>query len=156
MTMQPDPPTLDEPLVTRRATHAFPARFDVIPETTRFVETFCATHGIGRNDALRLAVIVEELVANTIVHGHRGETDAPIAIALFVVAEGVALSYEDTAPAFDIAAALLDAKRPLDAAFDERPVGDLGLRLLAHYAESVRYAYDNGRNRVLLTLPRSP
>lgn len=153
--MQYDPQTLDPHPETGAAICTFPARLDTVPETARFVEGFCASHGIGRDDRLRLALIVEELVSNTIRHGHRAESDAPIVIALSAAADAITLRYEDTAPAFDLVAALSDAKRPLDEDFDLRPVGNVGLRLLAHYADTVRHAHENGRNRVTLTLRRS-
>lgn len=150
--MHSDPQTLDESPATCRATRTFPARFSIVPETARFVEGFCERHGIGRQDRLRLSLIVEELVANTILHGHRGETEAPIVIALGACGDGVVLHYEDTAPAFDFAEALASARELPETDFDTRPVGKLGLRLLAHYAGTVRHVHEGGRNRVTLTL----
>lgn len=150
--MPSDPRALDQQPVTSSATRVFPSRLAIVPETAVFVEGFCRGHGVGHDDMLRLVLVVEELVANTIVHGHGNECDAPITLTLCAVAGGVALLYEDTAPAFDPTAALADAQRPLDTEFHLRPVGNLGLRLLAHYSGSVRYAHENGRNRVWLTL----
>jgi anti-sigma regulatory factor (Ser/Thr protein kinase) len=146
---------LDEPSTTAAVTRSFPARLAIVPETAAFVEAFCARHGVGRDDALRLVLIVEELVSNTIVHGHRAECDAPIVLCLSLVPAGIALLYEDTAPAFDSTAALPEADGPLDTEFETRPVGNLGLRLFAHFADNVRYRREDGRNRVWLTLRHS-
>jgi anti-sigma regulatory factor (Ser/Thr protein kinase) len=151
-----DPRTLEPLTASIGAVRSFPARYSIIPETARFIETFCASHDVGRDDGLRLALIVEELVANTIVHGHGGESDAPIVIGFSVAADAVTLRYEDTAPAFDFAAARAQTIDPLDVEFDLRPVGNLGLRLLSHYADSVSYARTSGRNQITLTLRRSP
>jgi anti-sigma regulatory factor (Ser/Thr protein kinase) len=137
---------------TASVTRAFPARFAIVPETAKFVETFCGAHGIGHDDTLRLVLVVEELVANTIMHGHRVECDAPITLTLRLVAEGIELRYEDTAPAFDITAALANAEATPDAALEARPVGELGLRLLAHYGRDARYRRESGRNRTWLTI----
>ena len=126
-----------------------------MPETASFVETFCALHDVHRDDRLRLTLLLEELVANTIVHGHGEESEAPIRVALTVSSQAITLQYEDTAPAFDVVAALSDVRDPLDLAFDERPVGHLGLQLLAHYAKDLRYARGDDCNRITLTLPRS-
>ena len=79
-----------------------------------------------------------------------------IVIGFSVAADAVTLRYEDTAPAFDFAAALAQTIDPLDVEFDLRPVGNLGLRLLSHYADSVSYARTSGRNQITLTLRRSP
>jgi hypothetical protein len=65
------------------------------------------------------------------------------------------MQYEDTAPAFDVVAALASASDPHDLEFDARPVGHLGLHLLAHYAKGIRYAREDDRNRITLTLRRS-
>ena len=87
--------------------------------------------------------------------GHRGECDAPIVASLHATAEGVELCYEDTAPRFDLAAALDRARAPLDEPEPGvRPVGGLGLRLIAQYTECVRHGYENGRNRSFLRLRR--
>ena len=152
--MPPDSQLLEGSTVTNGAQRTFPARFSIVPETARFVEVFCASHDVARDDALRLALIIEELVANTILHGHDGECDAPIVIALGVSAGTVTLCYEDTAPPFDFAAAIRNVADPVDLAFDDRPVGNLGLQLLAHYADTVAYARDDVRNRITLTLKR--
>ena len=148
-----DSSLIDDASAARRASRTFAARLASVPEISRFVEAFCAAHDAGREDTLRMTLVVEELVANTIAHGHRGECDAPIVVSLHATAEGVELCYEDTAPRFDLSAALDQARRPLDAEnLAVRPVGGLGLRLIAEYAGCVRHVYNQGRNRVTLRL----
>src|SRR5205085_7259539 len=143
---------LDLPAPANAATRTFPSRFASVSDLAHFVDGFCAAQDVHREDRLRLTLILEELVSNTIVHGHGGERDLPIAVSLAVTPIAITLRYEDSAPAFDVAAALANATDPLDADFDARPVGHLGLHLLAHYAADVRYVRDNGRNRVTLKL----
>ena len=153
--MPSDTRLFDDAQAARRATGTFAARLAQVPEMSRFVEAFCAAHDAGREDTLRMTLVVEELVANTIAHGHRGECDAPIVVSLHATAEGIELHYEDTAPGFDLAAALDEACAPLDdRQLAVRPVGGLGLRLIAQYAEGVRHVYEHGRNRVSLRLRR--
>lgn len=152
--MQSDSRLIDD-MAARSATRTFVARFTDVPEMARFIEAFCVAHDTGREDTLRMTLVVEELVANTILHGHRGECDAPIAASLCATAEGIELCYEDTAPRFDLATALDKARAPLDDPEPEaRPVGGLGLRLIAQYTECVRHGYENGRNRTCLRLRR--
>jgi serine/threonine-protein kinase RsbW len=134
------------------ATGSFPARLAIVPETAAFVEAFCARHGVARAISLRLVLIVEELVSNTVIHGHQAECDAPITLRLRIAADAIELLYEDTAPAFDSTAALSDSEGPLDMEFEARPVGNLGLRLLAHMCDDVRYAREEERNRVWMTV----
>jgi anti-sigma regulatory factor (Ser/Thr protein kinase) len=138
------------------ARRTFPARLSILPETAAFVEDCCARHGVAHDDALRLVLIVEELVTNTIIHGHRAECDAPITLAVRVGPRGVGLRYEDTAPPFDLTAAISEMVNELDAEVDlPAPPGNIGLRLLAHLASEIRYARDGTRNLVELTLPRA-
>ena len=150
-----DTSLVDDARAARRASRTFAARLARVPEISRFVEAFCAAHDAGREDTLRMTLVIEELVANTIAHGHRGECDAPIVVSLHATAEGIELGYEDTAPMFDLATALDEACAPLDdRQLAVRPVGGLGLRLIAEYAGRVRHAYEQGRNRVSLRLRR--
>jgi serine/threonine-protein kinase RsbW len=155
MSMQSVPDALDMSAPANAATRTFPSRFTSVPDVANFVEAFCAAQDVRREDRLRLNLILEELLSNTIVHGHGGERDSPVTVSLAVTPIVIMLRYEDLAPGFDVAAALANAKDGVDADFDERPVGHLGLHLLAHYAADVRYVRDNGRNRVTLTLQRS-
>jgi len=133
---------------------AFPARLACLGAATAFVERFCALHGIGRDDLLRLTLIVEELFTNTVVHGHRGDSDATIRIGLGATPGALALQFEDAAPPFD-PLQWLDASLPdLDAGVDARPVGGLGVHLLVRMAERVDYAHVDGCNRLRLWLQR--
>ena len=154
--MPTDTSLIDDAMAARRESRTFAARLANVPEASRFAEAFCAAHDAGRDDALRMTLVVEELFANTIAHGYRGECDAPIVVSLHATADGIELCYEDTAPRFDLSAAIEEACTPIadeDAA--ARPIGGLGLRLIAQYAGCVRHAYEQGRNRVSLRLRRS-
>ena len=152
--MQSDSRLLEQPKAGRRATRTFVARLAVVPRITSFVEAFCVAHDAGGDDALRLALVVEELVANTIAHGHRGECDAPIVVSLRASSAGVELRYEDTAPCFDLVAALAEVRETANSADEPQQVGGRGLHLIAHYGEDVRHTCENGRNRVSLKLRR--
>ena len=131
----------------------FPARFTSLTDSAEFVDTFCARHGLDTDLALKLTLVLEELFTNTITHGFGAESDATVRIALTAShAQSVSLIFEDTGPAFDPLAA--DTPRPhtLDGAFGARPVGGLGIHLVKQFASAQRYAREDGRNRLWLTL----
>jgi serine/threonine-protein kinase RsbW len=130
----------------------FEARMVMLPETATFVESFCAFHGIGRADALRLTVIVEELFTNTVEHGYGGESDAPIRIVLSVAVDEVEVFYEDGAPRYDPLDRLSRTPLDLDATIDSRPVGGLGVQLVRQLTASARYVHADGFNRLWLRL----
>ena len=129
-----------------------PARMDCLPQAIVFVEEFCRKRQGARDDVLRLSLIVEELFTNTVMHGHGGDSDAPVRIGLDGDLLNFELSYEDTAPPFDP----LDqgARSTIDPADSERPVGHFGLVLVVSMAARCSYAREQDRNRLRLTLRR--
>lgn len=79
----------------------FPARLAAPPETAAFARDFCERNGVSRDDALRLTLIIEEFFTNTVEHGYRTESDAPIRVTLAASGPHVTVLYEDAAPAYD-------------------------------------------------------
>ena len=139
------------------AASAFAARMASLSDVIGLVEEFARGHGIARDDLLRLTLVVEELFTNTVVHGHGGDSDALIRLALGATEAEVCLLYEDDAPPFDASAGVAEhASDPGDtgATGTDRRVGGLGLRLVAHHAARLRYAREEGRNRLWFVLRR--
>lgn len=132
------------------------ARLSELGAATVFVETFCRQQGIVRNDALRLVLMVEELLTNVITHGHGADSAAPVRIGLRAEDRGVTLQFEDTAPAFDPHSRLAQGLAELEADAAARPIGHLGLPLVFRMASASYYDYADGWNRLRLVLPRTP
>lgn len=130
----------------------FPARFAALRDAATFVQRFCETNGMDRDDALRLRLVIEELFTNTVQHGHGGESEAPIRVALELRDDRVRVLYEDTAPRYDPIQTRTNAESALDAAPEARPVGGLGLALLRALVADSRYVYEDGKNRLWLTV----
>ena len=138
--------------MSTREQRLFPARLAMLPETASFAQAFCDRHGIVRHDALRLTLIIEELFTNTVEHGYRGECDAEIRIALSVERGGVGVLYEDSAPRYDPLARLSDAPASIARAVESRPIGGLGVYLVGQLVEHASYVYEEGCNRLWLTM----
>jgi serine/threonine-protein kinase RsbW len=139
-------------LLDRQTTRSFPARLDLLPSVAAYLEKTCTAAGLVRDDCLRLTLLVEELFTNTVLHGHGGDTDALVTLSVEVGTGAIALTYEDSAPSRDPF-----ATRPrLDegASVEERPVGGLGLPLIAGIVERLEYSYVGGRNRMYLVVRR--
>ncbi len=133
----------------------FSARMHSLPEATRFVQDFCAQHGVGAAEVLRLTLVVEELLTNSIVHGHGGGADAAaVQLQLIIGDTQLALHFEDRAPPFDPLRYLAEAAPRLDVGAEERQVGGLGLPLVAQLAERFDYVHADGCNRLRLVLRR--
>lgn len=130
----------------------FLARLDQLRLVRAFVESFCADGGLQRTDCLRLNLVLEELFTNTVRHGHRGDCEAPIWIALERAADGVRVVYEDRAPPFNPYAYTRLPDAPLDTTVSMRKIGGLGVLLTKELAAARDYAYLFGRNRIRLTM----
>ncbi len=115
-----------------------------------FLEGFCADTGLPRQDCLRLNLVLEELFTNTVKHGHRGDSDAPVWIGLTRTDGAVQVVYEDKAPPFNPYARLTEHSP--DMTLEMRKIGGLGVLLTKELAASRDYAYLFGRNRIRLTL----
>jgi serine/threonine-protein kinase RsbW len=129
----------------------FLARLDQLRPVQAFLEEFCADSGVPRTACLRLNLVVEELFTNTVKHGHRGDTDAPIWVEVSRAGDRVELVYEDKAPPFNPYSRILDQPPP-DTTVSMRKIGGLGVLLTRELAASRDYAYLFGRNRIRLVL----
>lgn len=134
------------PVVLR--TTMFPAKIAQLHELRAFLETFCAEAGIDRDGCLRLNLVLEELFTNSVRHGYRGDSDAPIWVSLGAQEGGqVAVSYEDTAPPFNPY-----ARASPDTTQEIGKLGGRGVLLLQRLSATRDYAYLYGRNRIRLAL----
>jgi anti-sigma regulatory factor (Ser/Thr protein kinase) len=126
----------------------FPASLEQLHALRAFLEAFCAQAGIDREGCLRLNLLLEELFTNTVRHGHRGNSDAPVWISLAVGEDrGVTITYEDTAPPFNPY-----ARESPDTTQEIGKLRGRGVLLLQRLAASGDYAYVYGRNRILVGL----
>jgi len=146
MTLSPSDPVSEQ--------REFPARMAALAVADAFARDFCDRHGVGHDDALRLTLVVEELFSNTVRHGYGRDSDEPVRIALAVRDGQVALVYEDRAPPFDPLARMAVPPESLADPVETRAVGGLGVHLLGQLVDDARYAYEDGSNRLWLTLGR--
>jgi anti-sigma regulatory factor (Ser/Thr protein kinase) len=117
----------------------------------QFIADICAANGVPRKACLRLTLLVEELFTNTVVHGHGADTESPVYLAFHIQPSAIVLTYEDTARPFDPFARVRVPDDALD--LENRPVGGLGVALVAAIAERVEYAHVAGKNRISLVIP---
>ncbi len=127
----------------------FPAALGGLRAIRAFAERFCAQAGVGRDACLRLNLVLEELFTNTIRHGYRHASQAPVWISLSRADGALRIVYEDSAPPFNpyawlAAAAASEGPQPV-----RRP-GGLGILLTRELAASREYAYIFGRNSIRL------
>ena len=119
-----------------------------------FVEGACAGAGIGREDCLKVLLIVEELFTNTVTHGYRGESESPVWMSFEPRKEGFVLLYEDAAPPHNP----FGEFRPTETSvlLAQQPVGGLGLKLIRSLATDASYNREGERNCIRLTFGVRP
>lgn len=125
---------------------------DALAEADAFVDAFGARHGLDSRAVLYLQLMVEELFSNTVVHGYGRECDEPIELVLAIDGAGVTLVYEDAARPYDPLAMLPILQAQLAAPLEDRPIGQLGVALVAGIADDMRYTFGGGRNRLQIRL----
>jgi serine/threonine-protein kinase RsbW len=128
----------------------FPSRLQAWRKARVFIEEFCRGAAVPREVALKANLVVEELFLNTVKHGHRGGSDAPVWITLSAEDGKVAVSYEDNAPPFNPFSRA--TREMLEALSETRREGGLGVLLANSLAASADYSYVFGRNRIRLAL----
>jgi serine/threonine-protein kinase RsbW len=122
---------------------------DSMAEIRTFVEGACTEAGIGREDCLKVLLIVEELFTNTVTHGYRGESESPVWMAFEPSGAGFILRYEDAAPPHNP----FGEFRPTETAIlvAQQPVGGLGVKLIRSLATDASYNREGERNCIRLT-----
>ena len=116
-----------------------------IGEALAAARRFCDAAGLAPDPARRLAIIVEELVANLRDHAALGADDM-IELALASDAGVVTLVMTDPAPPFDPRHAPAPADLPPERG------GGAGLALVRAFAASIDYGRNGERNRLVLRL----
>ena len=128
----------------------FTSRLDQWKHARAFIEDFCRGAAVSRVTCLKANLVIEELFLNTVKHGHRGGSDAPVWITLTAEGESVSLVYEDRAPPFNPFASA--TREMLEALAETRREGGLGVLLAHGLTRSTDYSYVFGRNRIQLML----
>ena len=128
------------------------ARLRMLHDALAFVAEFAAARHLPERDLLRLQLVVEELFTNTIMHGYGKECDEPIEISLDASPGEVRVRYEDQAATYDPARTLAQAHEHLGAPLEQRPIGRLGVHLVAAIADDMHYERVGQRNRLQIVM----
>ena len=132
----------------------FPARLQGLSDLVEFIDEAGGATGVRPDDRFRLTLMVEELFVNTVTHGHGGDCDAPVRLALEVEHDCITLHYEDTAPAYNPFA---DVQAPDETApVEARPIGGLGVHLIVTMASRVEYSHADGWNQIRVHMMPMP
>jgi serine/threonine-protein kinase RsbW len=130
---------------TLTASTSVRAGADAIPASLEFVRAFIISANCGADAEARLAIIVEELVANIIEHGNPAP-DSDITLELAAIGADIGLTLTDSGITFD----------PRDAEISDmipERGGGAGLALVRTWAHIIDYERAEGRNVLRLVIP---
>jgi serine/threonine-protein kinase RsbW len=111
-------------------------------------DRFAAARGVHPDVVKSVQVALDEVLSNTVRHGHGDRAPGHLVDVRFRLVEGVVeVTISDDAPAFDpLAAPPPDTTASLPA----RAAGGLGILLTRKLMDEVEYARADGRNRLVL------
>lgn len=132
-------PIADPATTTNASEESARALFSDLPSLQAWLAQWASACQLEERMLKRLQLCLEELFANSIHHGYRGESDAPIRLKLDRSPERVRLTYADRAPAFNL---LHVARLPADS---ER-LGGVGLNLIRALTNRIQYQHEAGWN----------
>ena len=119
---------------------------DVVKLSTE-VGGFCEGHGIGRREANRLALCVEEMAGNVIEHGFDDGKEHHLDVRVLVKDGSVILRLRDDCRKFDL------REKADNWSFDpERPEKNIGIRLVLRVAKNISYTNTMNTNNLIITV----
>lgn len=116
-----------------------------VGEALAVTRRFIAETGLGRDEAERLTISVEEWIANVVEHG-TPPPDSRIGLRLALRPGAVRITVTDAGAAFD----------PREATFEGPNLdrgGGAGLELMRAWNRIAAYGRRAGRNRLVLEMP---
>ena len=112
-----------------------------------WLREFSEHHGVDERDFLTLNLVLEELFANVVRHGHDDDDEHEVEIRLSVVDLDVHIEVEDDGREFN---PLEVAPPDLDVPIQERAVGGLGIHLVRSFVDHMDHRRSDGKNIVRL------
>lgn len=132
-----------------------PAQLDQLAAIRRYVETAGQNAGFDAEAVYNLALAVDEVATNIILHGYEehGRT-GDIAVTAVPTGDGLQVVMEDTGVAFDPGSRPPPGKEELSKPLEERRIGGLGIYLAMSSVDDFQYQRVGAINRNTLTVRR--
>jgi len=122
-------------------------RVSELPRLAAWTDELCRSLGLPDRIRHDLRLALEEVVTNVISHAYRNDAAHEIVVRASTRADGLEVEVEDDGVEFDpLAVPPPDTTVPLE----ERAVGGLGIHLIRHAVDAVRYRRRDGKNVLAL------
>jgi len=134
---------------------AVPAQLDQLAAIRRYVQTAGQDAGLDDEAVYNLALAVDELATNIILHGYQEHgLTGEICVRTVSADGGLAVILEDNGVAFDSGARALPGAEELSKPLEERRIGGLGIYLAMSSVDDFQYQRVGEINRNTLTMRR--
>jgi serine/threonine-protein kinase RsbW len=118
-----------------------------VRRASEWLDTICRQRNVPRAQGERLALCLNEVLANVITHGGRAALSAPIGLLIEVTLDQdcskVSVTVSDAGKAFD---PLSVPKKVLPKTLDDASAGGLGLVMIRRCSDWLDYRHEDGRN----------
>ena len=117
------------------------------------VAAFAEEQSLSEELVFGINVVLDEMLSNVIKYAYTDDAIHEINLRMSVAGPLLVLEIEDDGQAFDPCAA---APVDVDAPFEERKVGGLGIHIVRTLCAEVGYTRVNGRNRLVMKMLLEP
>ena len=118
-------------------------RIEELGRLEAWLRQFSELHGVEERDFLTLNLVLEELFANVVRHGHDDGREHEVEFRLSVVDGDVHIEAEDDGREFNP----LEAPPPdFDVPIQDRQPGGLGIHLVRSFVDRMDHVRSNGKN----------
>ncbi|MBO6034037.1 MAG: ATP-binding protein [Prevotella sp.] len=121
-----------------------------VPKLAAFVDEICEAVGIDMSSAMKMNLAIEEAVVNVMNYAYPSGTKGEVRIEAKAHEGYVEFVISDDGKPFN-PTEVKDADTTLSV--EERDIGGLGIFLVKHYMDKVKYKYVDGQN--VLTLRKN-
>ena len=118
-------------------------RIDEIRRLSIIVEEFFGEHQLPSEMLFKINLVFEEIISNIIYYGYEDDTKHEIVINMNLLNGILAVEIKDDGKAFN---PLANPEPRLDAPLEERPIGGMGIYLVKHLVDEIRYNRYNNFN----------
>jgi len=132
-----------------------PARLDQLVEMRRYVQAVGKQAGLPEDATYKLALAVDELATNIVLHGYQEHgLSGDIILSAVTEDEAMSIIMEDRGAAFDPATRPMPSAEELNKPLEERRIGGLGIFLALNSVDDFSYQRLGEVNRNTLTMKR--
>ena len=121
-----------------------------VPQLAAFVDEICEAVGMDMGTTMKMNLALEEAVVNVMTYAYPSGTKGEVRIEARTADGYVEFVISDDGTPFN-PTEVKDADTTLSA--EERNIGGLGIFLVKHYMDKVKYKYEDGQN--VLTLRKN-